>query len=1120
MAQLGEWTKDSRESKIDDFVLRGSALKKYTGKESRVVIPASVRQIEQTAVAYNAAIEELIIPETVEIIHGAAIYSCKSLKHLVIEGTPRLSSPDHFFFGDCPCLKTAGPLGSGMDVEYGWTEGIPEGAFWRMEKILLPAALKYLPEKAVRYCEETVFVCPGETFALLPTKYKSAPALRWLSGEEELDETQQKPVIAFIKRTKDKCFAALLERRSAAGIARLLSVTEPPLEKLDAWIAQSGDGKHVEELAALLAYKASVFSSEQLEKNALEQQEKDLGVREKTLSDWRQIYRLGEVPGGYSILKYKLDEEELVIPETIGKKKVVSLGKGAFSDKQRLRSVFVPDSVQEADADVFSACGNLKEIRLPNRMKALGEGMFSGCKTLASIRLPEGIREIPARCLAGCGSLREVDIPESVSSIGERAFILCAALEKIGFPAALVSVGSEAFRDCARAEIPALPASVTRIGERAFAGCAGFSDKTVLNRGEEIHELAFLNCPKLADENGFVVIRQTLLRYCGDAEAVTVPAGIRKLGWCVFEGCRHLKELKLPEELEEIDSYSFRDCAALEELVIPAAVRRIGTYAFSGCGRLREVKFVKGSVRISDSAFFALDPSGITFIAPEKSAAYSFARTSGMTAKALPAEKPEPLQSAEALPKKAAAPKAPASNWVLRKTDAADGTLWWIDAYKGKESDLVIPAEVKGKAICGLSGSAFQGNTTLRKVLISEGIRTICDNAFRACSALEEIRFPESLVDVGNNFSMNGYPSGETPFHGTPWQEKQGDLILAGPVLVRYLGNAESLELPEGIRVIGELAFMKNKSLKKLVLPQSLKAIRRCAFEGCGALQELLLPEGLEEIENGAFAGCRSLTEVTLPKSLKLFEGDFGGGHVFSGCSKMKRLILQECEARFSARQFFDCSFEIRYPQTEVPEEPLPELARAAVGDVVRFGRYPKPLEWIVLEKQQDRALLLAKDCIESAWYQLFSSVRNPVTWEKCRIRAWLNGPFRAMAFSDAEKKRLSTTLNHTPDNAKTGAAGGKDTKDELFLLSEPEVKKYFPKADGRKGTATAYARSSDEIGFWEKGVHWWLRTPCDSGAAGVIVRDNGSLVQKPSVIQSCMTHPVAYIRPACWVVF
>lgn len=93
-------------------------------------------------------------------------------------------------------------------------------------------------------------------------------------------------------------------------------------------------------------------------------------------------------------------------------------------------------------------------------------------------------------------------------------------------------------------------------------------------------------------------------------------------------------------------------------------------------------------------------------------------------------------------------------------------------------------------------------------------------------------------------------------------------------VLLNCFSKEEEIQVPYGVTVIGEKAFVEqkfmgsNKTLKKLILPESVREIRKDGLSGCQTLEEVILPEGLEVIGEGAFS-ITGLKEITLPMSLK-----------------------------------------------------------------------------------------------------------------------------------------------------------------------------------------------------------------------------------------------------------
>ena len=171
----------------------------------------------------------------------------------------------------------------------------------------------------------------------------------------------------------------------------------------------------------------------------------------------------------------------------------------------------------------------------------------------------------------------------------------------------------------------------------------------------------------------------------------------------------------------------------------------------------------------------------------------------------------------------------------------------------------------------------------------------------------------------------------------------------------------------------------------------------------------------------------------------------------------------------------------------------------------LRAGGRQAPIEWIVLDWQEDRALLLSKYALDA---KPFHEVEDrAVTWAECTLRAWLNGDFYNSAFSDEERARIVQVTNAT--------ANAPDTQDCVFLLSLDELNAYFPDEESRIADATEYAvaqggRVSRETGK----TYWWLRTKATPEDAALMVRYDGAVNE----FGDSMEADIYTVRPAVWV--
>ena len=200
---------------------------------------------------------------------------------------------------------------------------------------------------------------------------------------------------------------------------------------------------------------------------------------------------------------------------------------------------------------------------------------------------------------------------------------------------------------------------------------------------------------------------------------------------------------------------------------------------------------------------------------------------------------------------------------------------------------------------------------------------------------------------------------------------------------------------------------------------------------------------------------------------------------------------------------------------------PAGRLEAAAVGDTVTLGSYEQDgdvsdgaeaIEWVVLAKEDGRALLLSKYALDCRPY---NDDYDDVTWATCDLRSWLNGEFYEAAFSAGEQALVAESDLTNPDNEGYGTSGGADTQDRVFLLSIDEVGQYLPTDEERVCLPTAQAVAN---GVWTNSdtgaCHWWLRSPGRGSRGAADVYFDGSVRSDGWGVVS----GARAVRPALWV--
>lgn len=165
-------------------------------------------------------------------------------------------------------------------------------------------------------------------------------------------------------------------------------------------------------------------------------------------------------------------------------------------------------------------------------------------------------------------------------------------------------------------------------------------------------------------------------------------------------------------------------------------------------------------------------------------------------------------------------------------------------------------------------------------------------------------------------------------------------------------------------------------------------------------------------------------------------------------------------------------------------------IEMAAVGDIVSFG----PYEWLVIAREESRAMLITRDSIEQG--VKYNETMGRTFWENCSLRAWLNGGFLDR-FSEGERERILQVEVGDSGNPKFELDGGNATMDKVFCLSAKEAKELMTE-EQRKASA-----------------NWWIRTPGYVSMHAVCVfSDSGGIYLDGYTVN---TGNFA-IRPAMWV--
>lgn len=181
---------------------------------------------------------------------------------------------------------------------------------------------------------------------------------------------------------------------------------------------------------------------------------------------------------------------------------------------------------------------------------------------------------------------------------------------------------------------------------------------------------------------------------------------------------------------------------------------------------------------------------------------------------------------------------------------------------------LVIPAYVNSFPVARIGVDAFKGQTTIRTVILCNGIEEV--GGFNGCNSIEKIEIPTSVTKIGNYcFAQCGF---------------------------------KSFDIPSRISSIGYGAFERCRLLTQVNLTNSVTSIGGSAFSGCTGLTSVVIPNSITTIGEFAFSGC-GLTSVVIPNSVTTI-----GGSAFSGCTRLTNVSFPNSVTTIGESVFADCS--------------------------------------------------------------------------------------------------------------------------------------------------------------------------------------------------------------------
>ncbi len=214
-----------------------------------------------------------------------------------------------------------------------------------------------------------------------------------------------------------------------------------------------------------------------------------------------------------------------------------------------------------------------------------------------------------------------------------------------------------------------------------------------------------------------------------------------------------------------------------------------------------------------------------------------------------------------------------------------------IEAAYEMQQNLQFTESNGGYAVSVKEGMANQ----LRGVVVIPSsyrglpVTTIPEAAFKNCSGITEIVFPDSITSIGY-----------APLEGCSGLQKFTTVGIATVKLGWFFGT-NAYNGGTKVNQLDNNIYYIPSSLRTVTITGG-NSIARCAFYNCSMLTEINLPETIKVVGDEAFNACTRIESINLPNIEKV------SYYMLANCSSLKEFTIGDDVVEIAERAFLNCT--------------------------------------------------------------------------------------------------------------------------------------------------------------------------------------------------------------------
>ena len=240
--------------------------------------------------------------------------------------------------------------------------------------------------------------------------------------------------------------------------------------------------------------------------------------------------------------------ESLTIPDS-----VTSIGEGAFSNLEGLKTIIIPPTVKRIEQNAFKNNTTLENVIIQERngegIEYIGDSAFRECKNLKNINLPDTITYIGREAFREDSSLDNIKLPKNLKELYGLTFFGCSSLKNLELSENLEKIGGQCLSGTLITSLK-FPQNLKTIEDGALAISTLQEIDTSENNYFEF-------------KNGVLYSKdlKTLVIALSNITSINIENSVETINGYAFYRCNKLSTINITENIQSIGSLSFSNSA-------------------------------------------------------------------------------------------------------------------------------------------------------------------------------------------------------------------------------------------------------------------------------------------------------------------------------------------------------------------------------------------------------------------------------------------------------------------------------------------------------------------------------------------------------------------------------